>query len=515
METIYTNRDTYIRQVAPDANYGSASTIKIGVDRIGEDPRGDYNGFFGFSLASLSNIAITAVSFIFNQNEWSGTGGTLYLSEYTASWGETTLTWNNASAIPASFKSLSIPEGTGLRTYDISEVVTAINAKIGQAITLACTCDAEYIGVAQGSARLALTTIKYANPVINVSKADRLETSAKVNFSVDAGYDAPQTNDQIRKVEYSINEGAWIEATLGTWDGLNNSFEIGSLTASSTFGLRVRVTNKAPEDTGLDDKVSAIYLLTIFEYTPHVFMFRNPTTGVSGIIVKGFGIEQADFSGKHLMLDLSGWIRCFEDIEYVSVVTARIKGDQREHICKCSRIRWKQGGGYKYNYVIADPTYDAGTDKTTITISTGYLVTTTDSLFAVGDITDFAYSCGNPVDFPDSFLWTPITAGFSSVTAINNPRFLIYNGLCMSYLSRILGTSNSTATTFTLPVTPAITRDLYCHVGVMDNGVMQTLPGHVLFGSGAAVKVAKSWYDNAWTSSGTKGIWLPEFSYKI
>jgi len=182
----------------------------------------------------------------------------------------------------------------------------------------------------------------------------------------------------------------------------------------------------------------------------------------------------------------SGWISSV-GWEYVSATTATITGDKTEDIQKGDKIRFKQGGGYKYNYIVATPTYNAGTDKTTITISSGYQSTAGDSSFANSAITDAAYShVENPMGFPDWFNYTATPTGFSVQPTGIVAKFKLSGKSCyVIHFEAGNGTSN--ANTFTVPLP----------VSAKDSGAFTIVAAGRAVDNGATVNTAAVWLDAA------------------
>lgn len=113
---------------------------------------------------------------------------------------------------------------------------------------------------------------------------------------------------------------------------------------------------------------------------------------------------------------LDGWIPSIGWV-YVSATSITIPGDIRGIIRKCDKIRWKQGGAYRYNYVIAEPTYNAGSNLSTVQVTSGYQSSLGDCSFAASPgITDASFShVSNPIGFPHWFtLAAPTFAGIDN-----------------------------------------------------------------------------------------------------
>lgn len=76
-------------------------------------------------------------------------------------------------------------------------------------------------------------------------------------------------------------------------------------------------------------------------------------------------------------------------------------------------------------------------------------------------------------------------------------------------------TSNSTAMTAKMPFTFRYEDLIVCLIGVKDNSVLLSTPGHMLSGAGSAtVSLYKTFYSGTFTASGTKAIYMPCFSYQ-
>lgn len=102
----------------------------------------------------------------------------------------------------------------------------------------------------------------------------------------------------------------------------------------------------------------------------------------------------------------AGWLNAGETWTYASATTITVPSDATTKYSPGDRIRLKQGGNYKYFYVIS-------VTSTLITITGGSDYTLTNS-----SITDNYYSkVATPVGFPQYFNWTPTySAGTLNVT---------------------------------------------------------------------------------------------------
>jgi hypothetical protein len=135
----------------------------------------------------------------------------------------------------------------------------------------------------------------------------------------------------------------------------------------------------------------------------------------------------------------TGWIEDSVTWTYNQSVVFSRTGASYTLFPRGTKIRFKQGGDYKYAYII---------------FISGSLVQTIGDTFANAVITDVAYSyASTPQGFPQWFPWTPTFTGFSA--APTGDHFFTINGsVCTCQVYEVSGTSNATGFTITLPVTP-------------------------------------------------------------
>lgn len=108
-----------------------------------------------------------------------------------------------------------------------------------------------------------------------------------------------------------------------------------------------------------------------------------------------------------------GWSPVPRTMTYVSATQITLKGNWVGILQLGDKLRYKQGGSYKYNNIVsASPSYNAGTDLTTVNIHSGYQTAPGDCNFANSAITDFYYSHGDSAaGFPSGFNFLPDLAG--------------------------------------------------------------------------------------------------------
>lgn len=173
----------------------------------------------------------------------------------------------------------------------------------------------------------------------------------------------------------------------------------------------------------------------------------------------------------------TGWIESQDTWVYASASTFTISGvDRTSTYQKGTKLRFKQGGGYKYAVVVSS----SFSTNTTVTIAVNSDYTIANS--AITD-NDFSY-VENPIGWVGWFAYAPTSiVGFSSTPNDSVYKYRIQGNTIEIFfnLSNGASTSNSATTSFTAPVT-AITLTGYeatfaCRV--YDNGSWQAGAGLV------------------------------------
>jgi hypothetical protein len=135
----------------------------------------------------------------------------------------------------------------------------------------------------------------------------------------------------------------------------------------------------------------------------------------------------------------TGWVEVTDSWSYASASTITVPSDATTVYGKWTKIRFKQGGGYKY-YTIASLT------ATVITV-----IVNTDYTVANSAITNIAYSnVESPLDFPDEFNYSPtlvnITKGNGTIAAA----YRVVKGCIKGHFEFVLGTTSSTGSSMTI-----------------------------------------------------------------
>jgi len=212
----------------------------------------------------------------------------------------------------------------------------------------------------------------------------------------------------------------------------------------------------------------------------------------------------SDVSG---IIPESGWVEVSESWSYASATTITIPTDGTTKYKKGMKIRFKQGGAYKYLPIHSV----AATLLTTFT--------TSDYSVANSAITDVAYSfIENPIGWPDVFNWTPTITGFSSnpTNLVNRFRVIGKKVRC-DIRWATGGTSNAITLTFSLPGVAATITNMFwiSLMRAVDNGTLVAGGAMGLIASGASVcDCYTSFAGGTWTASGTKYITIGNIEYE-
>jgi len=190
----------------------------------------------------------------------------------------------------------------------------------------------------------------------------------------------------------------------------------------------------------------------------------------------------------------NGWVEVTDTWTYASAKTVTVPTDATLKYRKSMKVRFKQGGAYKYFY-------------TTIVAATllTFLETTTNTV-ANAAITDVAYSfVAEPFGFPNWMTWTPTVTGFSGSPTVQG-LIRLTGDTCEIHLN-ITGTSNATTFTVTnLPLAPSMGWATSYMLGESkDAGAINVPNGRVQLTDGSVVGTFRSSPGvGAWTASGTK-----------
>lgn len=202
-----------------------------------------------------------------------------------------------------------------------------------------------------------------------------------------------------------------------------------------------------------------------------------------------------------------GWTPVADTWTYASATTINIPTDGTTVYQKGDRIRFKQGGDYKYGTVY------------TVAATLLTLIPNADYSVANAAITDIAFSrVDKPFGFPVLFNWTPTLAGFSADPTGGIYQFMTVGDLMTCHIRQPNnGTSNATTFTISSPVAAATITNMKW-VGLsqfLDNSVLSATPGDIEISSAAVVfNMFPNWANGTWTNSGGKRTAAASITFK-
>ena len=224
----------------------------------------------------------------------------------------------------------------------------------------------------------------------------------------------------------------------------------------------------------------------------------GPTTLDIGAIADGEHLlrDGTDLVGKTpYEYQNGGWTEVPDGLwSYASATTITVPSGAASIYAVGDQVRLKQGGAYKYFYVI-------GVADTVLTVTGG-----SDFTVANATITDVAFSKCGGVGHPKKFSFTTNPQGFSAI--VQNIAEFAMNGRSVNVYVDIGGTSNATTLSFNVPVG---TFGGYILTGwVYSPAISVNSP--LIEGSSTTFNVYKDGALTAWASSGDKRVLL-NFSY--
>lgn len=200
----------------------------------------------------------------------------------------------------------------------------------------------------------------------------------------------------------------YITTTLNVGGGINSSQTTGIILASVT-GIDITkpgialLTYTSPLNTSNAEWITYTSINGSNE-------LQGVTRGAEGYSAKShnngatvaFPVSKSHINNINdaLLAYQDGWTTDANTWTYASASTFTISGDYTSIYKKGTKIRFKQGGGYKYAIVAIDSTYSAPNTTVTIVVNTDYTI-------ASASITDNYYSYDDhPVDFPSKFTFS-------------------------------------------------------------------------------------------------------------
>lgn len=288
-------------------------------------------------------------------------------------------------------------------------------------------------------------------------------------LSVVGGIDASQTTGIVLQSISGINDTSKPGiALLNYSDPLNESIAewVKFTSINSTTKELVGVTRGAEKGSGKVHSNGVTIAFPISESHINVLADAVSIGGSATNAIQGF-LDEDDMASDSAVKGATqrsiksyvdakiasddGWTTSTDTWVYASASTFTIAGVDRTTIYrKGTRIRFKQGGSFKYAVVVSS-TFSTNT-TVTIAVNTDYTI-------ANAAITDNAYSYQvNPLGYPGWFNWTPTLSASGSMTftstTVTQAKFNIIGSVChiKIYCSGTTGGSGSQRILFTLPV---------------------------------------------------------------
>ncbi len=307
------------------------------------------------------------------------------------------------------------------------------------------------------------------------------------------------------------------ETPSGTVNGSNTSFTIASTPVSGTLmlfrdgqllvGGGADYTLSSTTITMTTAPVTGSVLLAYYQVAAASTTFAadtvdgyhanaTPTANNIPVLDAVAGVPEAAYLG--------GWVNPSETWVYASASTFTILGVDRTSVyTKGTRLRFKQGGAYKYAVVVAS----AFSTNTTVTIAVN-----TDYTIANASITDNYYSyMANPQGYPTWFNWTPTYGALGSMTfGTVSTAYAKYkiDGSSLTFRINFSGTTGGSASngiTFTIPVNRLQTVS-YDHVGECKATDSTNQWGNLQFDSTASTISVYKTSDANWGIGANNGI---------
>lgn len=295
-----------------------------------------------------------------------------------------------------------------------------------------------------------------------------------------------------------LPDGEQVSATSFTVEGDH--------TGLLTFGTKIRSYNAGATKYGyvLSSSYSAGTGLTTVNLIPGSDALASGTLTLIYVSYASPPDFPAELQGSLIaaqavagQLNLMGWLPIQNGI-YVNATSFTVEGDHTALLKIGAKFRCTNGGVTKYGYVLSS-SYASGTGLTTVN-----LVPNDSYSLAAGTLTQVYVSYANPPDFPawfDYFATSTIT-GWSSPTG--GLRFkMVGNQVFVDYY--LTGTSNATATSFSLPVPHAAGWHTRMGVIAQNNGTQ--IQGYMQMHQNASLVefyTTIGW--GGWTASGTKAV---------
>lgn len=216
------------------------------------------------------------------------------------------------------------------------------------------------------------------------------------------------------------------------------------------------------------------------------------TLGVTGVLTASGGISQPNNSG--------GWDLSSYTWTYLSATTFIATGDKLTDFTPGMKVKLTQTSD-KYFYVVS---VASGATTSTVTVTAG----TSYTLANAAITSPYTSRVSQPQSFPGEFSYTPAEGAGWSGTPTTVGLFSIQDRIVDAYIYGT-GTSDAGTANLTLPITAGTVATWEGLCKGTDNGTALATPcGATIVASGTTVETLKSAGTVAWTSSGTKTVYM-------
>jgi len=305
---------------------------------------------------------------------------------------------------------MSVTVATGKAYIYISSLLSYYRTILDAAATLSIASNSS------GSTRIDLICIKIDTGATPDANASNVASVVVVQGTPGGGAPATPAN-HYKLAEVTVASGA---ATIVTANIADSRTQLNIRTGTKVGG----VTPGAATDAAI----------TFTDVTTN-----DASTSKHGFLKKLSNVATQFMNGVGAWVDgvaADGWTLANETWTYASATTITVPSGAANKYSKGDKIRLKQGGGYKYFYII-------GVTDTVLTVTGG-----SDYTVANSAISDIYYSkSASPVGFPKYFNFTIVNFTTSGTAFTNQPstsalRFNIIDGVCRVW---VLGLTHATS----------------------------------------------------------------------
>lgn len=185
-----------------------------------------------------------------------------------------------------------------------------------------------------------------------------------------------------------------------------------------------------------------------------------------------------------------GWfspINAGEEWSFNTSTSVNVPSDATLIYQKGDKVRFSQGGVYKYFYIADVPS------STVLTLTGGSDYTVSNAVIDTPMISREDV----PFNFPDYFNWNPTQVGFAALPTSSTYQFVIKGKVCTVFVHQgVNGTSNSTSFTISAPLTAATVVNAFWGAAawnMVDNGASVASLGVAYLGSaGTTITIDKT-----------------------